>query len=150
MELVVASNGLIGTADLRLQTITLIGSKDLIMHAEKYIKSLDVRHRQVALTIKIVDVSLTKADLKNNVFEFRTGDTYFINRGGMGLMTGNAQFTPRDKSVNFVKLVKGGIAEGKFMNWLEAKITNENADLSFPNLILGENPNVLLLDLLSR
>ena len=59
-------SGLIGTADLRLQTITLIGSKDLISTAEKYLKSLDIRHRQVALTIKIIDVSLTKSDIKNN------------------------------------------------------------------------------------
>ena len=64
-------SGLIGTADLRLQTITLIGSKDLISTAEKYLKSLDIRHRQVALTIKIIDVSLTKSDIKNNVFELR-------------------------------------------------------------------------------
>ena len=137
-------NGLIGTADLRLQTITLIGSKDLLMNAEKYLKSLDVRHRQVALTIKIIDVSLTKADLKNNAFEFRTGDTYFINRGGASITTGNAQFTPNDEGTNFVKLISGGIAEGKFINWLEAKIINENAKiLASPTLILGENPNVL-------
>ena len=32
--------GLIGTADLRLQTLTLIGSKDLMRTAEKYIRSL--------------------------------------------------------------------------------------------------------------
>ena len=65
--------GLVGTADLRLQTLTLIGSKDLMKTAEKYIKDLDIRHRQVALTIKIIDVTLTKSDIKNNVFEFRTG-----------------------------------------------------------------------------
>jgi len=138
-------SGLIGTADLRLQTITLIGSKDLISTAEKYIKSLDVRHRQVALTIKIIDVSLTKADLKNNAFEFRTGDTYFINRGGMSLLTGNTwEGAPSDSAGNLVKIVTGGIAEGKFVNWLEAKITNENAKiLASPTLILGENPNQL-------
>ena len=67
--------GLVGTADLRLQTVTLIGSSDLMQTAEKYIKDLDIRHRQVALTIKIIDVSLTKTDIKNNVFEFRNGDT---------------------------------------------------------------------------
>ena len=63
--------GLIGTADLRLQTLTLIGSKDLMRTAEKYIRSLDVRHRQVALTIKMIDVSLTKSDIKDNVFELK-------------------------------------------------------------------------------
>ena len=43
--------------------------------AETYIKSLDVRHKQVALTIKTIDVSLTKSDIKNNVFETETGET---------------------------------------------------------------------------
>ena len=64
-------SGLFGTADLRLQTITLIGSEDLVKTAEKYIKSLDVRHRQVALTIKIIDVSLTKSDIKNTIKNIR-------------------------------------------------------------------------------
>ena len=81
--------GLIGTVDLRLQTITLIGSNELISTAERYIKKLDVRHRQVALSIKIIDVTLTKTDLKNNAFELRSGDTYLYSREGLGLMTGN-------------------------------------------------------------
>ncbi len=137
--------GLIGTADLRLQTITLIGTNDLMLTAEKYIKNLDIRHKQVALTIKMIDVNLTKTDIKNNAFEFRTGDSYFINRGGLSLTTGNSwQGAPSDTSGNFVKLVSGGIAEGNFLNWLEAKITNENAKiLASPTLILGENSNVL-------
>ena len=78
--------GLVGTADLRLQTITLIGQKNLMKTAEKYIKNLDVRHRQVALTIKIIDVSLSKTDIKNNVFELRNGNTRIINNGGFALI----------------------------------------------------------------
>ena len=137
-------NGLIGTADLRLQTITLIGSKDQIITAEKYLKSLDVRHRQVALTIKIIDVSLTKSDIKNNVLELRTGDTRVINNNGLGLLTGNTPATIDDSNANVKNVVTGGIAEGNFVNWLEAKITNNNAKiLASPTLILGENPNIL-------
>jgi len=138
--------GLVGTADLRLQTITLIGAKDQIKTAEKYIKNLDVRHRQVALNIKIIDVSLTKNDIKNNVFEFRSGDTRFINNAGLGLLTGNtAPFNP-PLTANVTNIQDGGVglAEGNFLNWLEAKITNENAKiLASPTLILGENSNAL-------
>ena len=37
-----------------------------------------------------------------------------------------------------------GLAQNKFLNWLEAKITNENAKiLASPTLILGENSNML-------
>ncbi len=136
--------GLTGTTDLRLQTITLIGSKDLINIAEKYIKSLDIRHRQVALTIKIIDVSLTKSDLKNNAFEFRTGDTRIISNSGLGLRTANQDPGNPPNSANVGNLIAGGISSGKFVNWLEAKITNENAKiLASPTLILGENPNFL-------
>jgi len=137
-------NGLIGTADLRLQTITLIGSKDLILTAEKYLKSLDVRHRQVALTIKIIDVSLSKSDIKNNVLELRTGDTRVINNGGLGVLTGNISGNINEGANVPNVVTTGEMPEGNFLNWLEAKITNENAKiLASPTLILGENPNVL-------
>ena len=136
--------GLIGTADLRLQTLTLIGSKDLMRTAEKYIRSLDVRHRQVALTIKMIDVSLTKSDIKDNIFELRTGDTRIINNSGLGLITANEEPMNPTTAANVPNVISGGLTNGKFINWLEAKITNENAKiLASPTLILGENPNIL-------
>ncbi len=136
--------GLVGTADLRLQTITLIGSKYLMKTAEKYIKNLDVRQRQVALTIKIIDVSLTKSDIKNNVFELRNGNTRIINNNGFGLRTGNFDSGNPPASANVPNVISGGVAQNKFINWLESKITNENAKiLASPTLILGENSNIL-------
>ena len=100
-------SGLFGTADLRLQTITLIGSNSLVETAEKYIKSLDVRHRQVALTIKIIDVSLTKSDIKNNIFEMRTGDTRMINNSGLGLIMGNTEPPSSFEGGNIPNLLSG-------------------------------------------
>ena len=134
--------GLVGTADLRLQTITLIGSKNLIKTAEKYIKSLDIRHRQVALTIKIIDVSLTNSDLKENIFQFKTGETEVVGNSGLSVATGNFSFgSPQNGNVQ--NIFTGALANGKFLNWLEAKITNDNAKvLASPTLILGENPNI--------
>ena len=110
--------GLIGTADLRLQTITLLGSQDLMKTAERYIESLDVRHRQVALTIKIIDVSLTKTDIKDNVFELKTGETSIINNSGLGILTGNTDMGTPGNNANVVNLVTGGIS-GVIVNWLE-------------------------------
>ena len=135
--------GLIGTTDLRLQTITLIGSKDLVKTAEKYIKALDLRHRQVALTIKIIDVSLTDTDLTQNVFEFKSGETEFINNSGLGIKTANFSYGST-KNANIPNIIENGLAGGQFFNWLEAKITNDKAKiLASPTLILGENPNFL-------
>ena len=136
--------GLVGTADLRLQTITLIGSTEQIKTAETYIKSLDVRHKQVALTVKIIDVSLTKSDIKENVFELVTGDTRIISNSGLGFITGNREVENPGTSARVPNALTGGTAKGQFFNWLEAKIDNNNAKiLASPTLILGENENIL-------
>ena len=142
--------GLIGTVDLRLQTITLVGTNNLILTAEKYIKSLDVRHRQVALSIKIIDVSLTKNDVTNNVFDLTSGSTYVINNGGLAILTGN-QFA-RVPSGGAVDSSVGGTALGNnnFANWIEMKIKNENAKImASPTLILGENSDAMVSGLAS-
>ena len=138
-------NGLIGTVDLRLQTITLVGKEDLIKTSEVYIKALDRRHRQVALSIKIIDVSLTNSDIKNNIFESRIGDSYLINNGGLSFLTSNGDLYLPSESATVSNRIDGGIAEGKFINWIEAKITNDQAKImASPTLILGENndPNI--------
>ena len=134
--------GLIGTVDLRLQTITLVGDKNLIATAEKYIKSLDVKHRQVALSVKIIDVSLTKSDLTNNRFEFVSGATTVINNGGLAILTGNnaPRIPGSNSSVTSPSLGEAIAGNNLFSNWLERKITNDNAKIiASPTLILGEN-----------
>ena len=137
--------GLIGTVDLRLQTITLIGPDELIKTSEKYIKAMDRRHRQVALSIKIIDVSLTKTDLKNNMFELRAGDTSVINNNGISVVTANTQNIGINENSNISNLFDNGIAQGKWLNWLEAKITNNMAKvMASPTLILGENQDANL------
>jgi hypothetical protein len=112
--------------------------------AEKYINSLDIRSRQVSLNIKIIDVSLTKSDIKNNVFETRLGDTRIINNSGLGLRTGNLDPGNPPAAANVPNIITDGITQGNFINWLEAKITNENAKiLASSQFINGENSNVL-------
>ena len=139
--------GLIGTVDLRLQTITLVGEKGLIATAEKYIKSLDVRHRQVALSVKIIDVSLTKSDLTNNRFEGGSGGAYFINNGGLNLSVTNdnsLDTRPNNSAIESL-LTAGQMGNNKFVNWLERKITNDNAKIiASPTLILGENQEPII------
>ena len=72
----------------------------------------------------------------------RSGDTRFINNSGLGLSTGNFDQGEPPLSANVPNIITGGVAQGNFMNWLEAKITNENAKiLASPTLILGENPS---------
>jgi len=51
-------SALIGTTDSRLGTITLVGDPSLVLIAETYLKQLDLRQRQVALAVRLLDVNL--------------------------------------------------------------------------------------------
>ena len=51
--------GLSGTTDDRLSQVTIIGDEDIVNLAGEFLKRLDLRSRQVALTIKIYDVDVT-------------------------------------------------------------------------------------------
>ena len=85
-------------------------------------------------------------DIKNNVFELRNGNTRIINNSGFGLRTGNFDSGNPPASANVPNVVSGGVAQNKFVNWLESKITNENAKiLASPTLILGENSSSLFM-----
>ena len=74
--------GLKGTTDSRLQTITLVGSSELISIAEKYLKQLDLRQRQVALSVKILDVEIINSDSFSNDMAFRSGSSFIVNENG--------------------------------------------------------------------
>ena len=44
--------------DTRLGTVTLVGDPQLVSSAESYLKQLDLRRRQVAVKVQILNVSL--------------------------------------------------------------------------------------------
>lgn len=73
---------MIGTTDSRLQTITLIGDSSQVSVAENYLRQLDLRQRQVALTVRILDVSLDNATEIDNSFAFRYGSNFIVNDQG--------------------------------------------------------------------
>jgi type IV pilus assembly protein PilQ len=74
--------GLQATTDSRLGTITLYGEASVIAVAEQFLRRLDLRQRQVALSVKILDVSLENSEFIDNSFSARFGDTFLINDGG--------------------------------------------------------------------
>ena len=63
--------GLRATTDTRLGTITLVGDSSVILIAEQYLKQLDLRQRQVALSLKILDVNLDNDSTMSNSFAIR-------------------------------------------------------------------------------
>lgn len=77
--------GLQATTDSRLSTITLVGSPPLVAVAETYLRQLDLRQRQVALSVKILDVSLDNQKEIDNSFAFRYGNNFIVNDQGQML-----------------------------------------------------------------
>lgn len=74
--------GLQATTDTRLGTITLVGDPALVVVAEHYLRQLDLRQRQVALSVKILDVSLNNDSDMDNSFALRFGNNFIVNDGG--------------------------------------------------------------------
>lgn len=126
--------GLLGTTDSRLQTITLVGDTQLVAIAENYLRQIDLRQRQVALSVQILDVTLDNDTGINNSFAFRFGNNYIINDqgalvGGFGTTTqGVPPALPLPASPsNFYDLVRASI------------LSNSTKVLANPTLILSEN-----------
>ncbi len=74
--------GLCGTIDKRLGTITLVGQTRLVSVGEQYLRQIDLRQRQVALSIRILDVSLGNDNRIENSFAFRYGNNFIVNDRG--------------------------------------------------------------------
>jgi type IV pilus assembly protein PilQ len=74
--------GLRVTTDTRLGTITMFGDPSVVAIAEQYLKKLDLRQRQVALNVQILDVDLTNQAEISNSFAIRWGNNFIVNNNG--------------------------------------------------------------------
>ena len=79
-------NGLIVSADERLNSVTLVGEPRLITLATTLLTQLDARRRQVAVNVKIVDINLNNIQDYNSSFSFGVGDSYFVQDSGTAVM----------------------------------------------------------------
>ncbi len=74
--------GLLVTPDERLNSVTVVGEPRQVEIATAFLTQLDLRRRQVAVNVKIVDVNLLGTDVFNSSFSFGIGDSFFVNDGG--------------------------------------------------------------------
>jgi type IV pilus assembly protein PilQ len=74
--------GIQALGDQRTNSLTLIGPPKLVELAMAQLSQLDVRRRQVAVNVKIVDVNLTGIKDIGTSFSFGLGNNYFTNDGG--------------------------------------------------------------------
>ena len=156
--------GLIATTDDRLETITLIGSQQLIEVAEGYIKQLDLRQRQVALTVQILDINISDGNILNKSWAFKQNNAFIVNAGGKLLLSttrllppglgsfgvatpDSSSFTRTADATEFRRTIwenpgnQSEYVNQEFINFLRAEITSTNTKiLASPTLILNEYP----------
>ncbi len=74
--------GLQVVTDSRLNSITLVGPPKKVEIASAQLIQLDLRQRQVAVNVKVIDVNLSGEERFNSSFSFGINDTFFINDNG--------------------------------------------------------------------
>jgi type IV pilus assembly protein PilQ len=89
--------GLTISPDDRLSSITLTGEPSLVSVAEGYLKQLDLRRRQVAVRLQIVDVDLTNDKSIDNSFALKTGNSFIVNKNGQMLVNFGGLKPPSDE-----------------------------------------------------
>ena len=137
--------GLRATTDTRLGTITLVGDSSVILIAEQYLKQLDLRQRQVALSLKILDVNLDNDSTMSNSFAIRWGNNFIVNDNGQLLGAFGNSLPPTynlEKGFSDPKQNPGAAyPKNEFYDFLRAQIVSSNTKLlASPTLILQENP----------
>ena len=78
--------GLEGTTDGRLSTVTLIGESSQVTVAEKYLRNLDLRKRQVAVKVQILNIDLSNDKSIDSSFSARMGNTFIVSQSGKAFM----------------------------------------------------------------
>ena len=78
--------GLVGTADKRLNTLVLVGDPKLISVAEAYLKQIDLRKRQVAVKVEILNVQLENNATVDSSFSAKIGDAFLVSQSGKAHM----------------------------------------------------------------
>jgi len=83
--------GLEGTTDKRLATVTLVGESRQVAIAEKYLKNLDLRKRQVAVKVQILNIDLKNDKNIETSFSARIGNTFLVSEKGKAFMNFGSQ-----------------------------------------------------------
>ena len=138
--------GLIVTTDSRLGTITLVGESALVAIAEAYLKQLDLRQRQVALAVRILDINLENSQDIANSFAFRWGNNFIVNDNGQLLGAFGRLLPPTAESFLGAPVQNPSLQypRDNFFDFVQAQIVSRNTKLiASPTLILQENPSRL-------
>ena len=138
--------GLQVVGDERTNALTLIGTPRQIEIASSQLVQLDLRRRQVAVNLRVIDVNLDSLDAFGTSFSFAAGDTSFVQSGGLGLVNfggapASTNITPSQVGVGIAPIFGAtpfSIAS-RFLSQLQAVVTNGQAKiLTDPTLVVQE------------
>lgn len=145
--------GLLGTTDSRLDTITLVGDPKIVAVAENYLRQLDLRQRQVALTVRLLDVTLDNDTSIENSFAFRYGNNFIVNEGGELIGSFGSLLPPQQQGLGFEGIAAGippfrnpsqAYTRDNFYDLVRASIESRTTKvIASPTLILSDNPAIL-------
>lgn len=140
--------GLSVVGDERTRSVTLVGTPKLLEIASAQLTQLDVRRRQVAVNVRVIDVNLSNIDRASTSFSFGIGDTQVVQDGGQVVVNfGNSSPTGLSSTVEQIgslitddDLISSTFdVADQFLAQLSSAITNGNAKiLTDPTLIIQE------------
>ena len=131
--------GLIATTDERLRTVTMVGEENIIDLAKMFLERLDKKQKQVALSVKVLDINLSDKDrfTQNWGMAFEQGSPFIIGQQGL-IKSSIGQYIPNfgDPEITPGNSYK----KDSFFGLLEASIEKGNTKvLASPTLLLSES-----------
>ncbi len=134
--------GLIATTDERLQTVTMVGEKYLIDLANGFLQKLDVKQKQVALSVKVLDVNMSDKNSSMKDYGGKLDDSFIIGTQGK-IKSAFGSFLPvfpEGSSTDPTTNPGGEFTNKSFFGLLEASIENGSTKvLASPTLLLSES-----------
>ena len=141
--------GLIATTDERLQTVTMVGEKYLIDLANGFLKKLDIKQKQVALSVKVLDVNMSDKNSYMKDYGGKLDDAFIIGSQGK-IKSAFGSFLPVFPEGNTTDATTNpgemraersiSFTNKSFFGLLEASIENGSTKvLASPTLLLSES-----------
>ena len=133
--------GLIATTDERLQTVTMVGEKYLIDLANGFLQKLDIKQKQVALSVKVLDVNLSDKNSSMKDFGTSIDDAFIIGNQGK-IKSAFGTYLPSFPDAGGTSTLNPGstFANKSFFGLLEASIEEGSTKvLASPTLLLSES-----------
>jgi type IV pilus assembly protein PilQ len=139
--------GLQVVGDERTNAVTLVGNPRAVEVAVSQLAQLDIRRRQVAINVRIVDINLLGIDRASTSFSFGIENNRIINDNGVGVINFGDN-TPASTNLDDVQIgdsiVSSRFPRGfefvnKFLAQLQFAVTSGNAKiLTDPTLVVQE------------